>query len=148
MITDGPYVETKEFLGGFAVVDVADDEAAKMWAGRSRRHAAGPMRFAASGSLRPSDSIVERGPPNAASCDRLPGAKVRGQPEPAQPGDEPRSEQCLTRAASRTPPSPCRIGRRADVPAPRPAHLRVLLLLPAAHAGRPRRFAMSRLCAH
>ena len=34
MITDGPYVETKEFLGGFTVVDVADDEAAKMWAGK------------------------------------------------------------------------------------------------------------------
>ena len=32
--TDGPYVETKEFLGGFALVDVADDEAAKMWAGK------------------------------------------------------------------------------------------------------------------
>ena len=34
LITDGPYVESKEFLGGFAVVDVADDEAAKMWAGK------------------------------------------------------------------------------------------------------------------
>ena len=34
LITDGPYVETKEWLGGFAVVDVADDEAAKMWAGK------------------------------------------------------------------------------------------------------------------
>ena len=34
VITDGPYVETKEFSGGFAVVDVADDEAAKMWAGK------------------------------------------------------------------------------------------------------------------
>ena len=34
VMTDGPYVETKEFLGGFAVVDVADDEAARMWAGR------------------------------------------------------------------------------------------------------------------
>jgi hypothetical protein len=34
MVTDGPYVETKEFLGGFAVVDVADDEAAKVWAGK------------------------------------------------------------------------------------------------------------------
>jgi hypothetical protein len=34
VITDGPYVETKEFLGGFAVVDVPDDEAATMWAGR------------------------------------------------------------------------------------------------------------------
>ena len=34
MITDGPYAETKEHLGGFAVVDVADDDAARMWAGR------------------------------------------------------------------------------------------------------------------
>ena len=34
LITDGPYVETKEFLGGFAVVDVPDEEAATMWAGR------------------------------------------------------------------------------------------------------------------
>ncbi len=34
MITDGPFVETKEFLGGFCVVDVADDEAAKMWASK------------------------------------------------------------------------------------------------------------------
>jgi len=34
VITDGPYVETKEFLGGFAVVDVADDETAMMWAGK------------------------------------------------------------------------------------------------------------------
>ena len=34
LITDGPYVETKEWLGGIAVVDVADDEAAKMWAGK------------------------------------------------------------------------------------------------------------------
>jgi hypothetical protein len=32
VVTDGPYVETKEFLGGFAVVSVDDDEAAKHWA--------------------------------------------------------------------------------------------------------------------
>jgi len=32
--TDGPYVETKEHLGGFAVVDVPDDETARYWAGR------------------------------------------------------------------------------------------------------------------
>jgi hypothetical protein len=32
MITDGPYVETKEWLGGFAIVDVPDDDAAAMWA--------------------------------------------------------------------------------------------------------------------
>jgi hypothetical protein len=34
LVTDGPYAETKEHLGGFAVVDVADDETATMWAGR------------------------------------------------------------------------------------------------------------------
>jgi hypothetical protein len=34
VVTDGPFVETKEYLGGFAVVDVADDEAAKMWAAK------------------------------------------------------------------------------------------------------------------
>ena len=32
--TDGPYVETKEHLGGFAVVDVADEGAARVWAGK------------------------------------------------------------------------------------------------------------------
>jgi len=34
LITDGPYVETKEHLGGFALVDVPDDETAKTWAAR------------------------------------------------------------------------------------------------------------------
>ena len=34
LVTDGPYVETKEFLGGFTVVDVNDDRTATMWAGR------------------------------------------------------------------------------------------------------------------
>ena len=34
VFTDGPYVETKEHLGGFAVVDVADEEAARVWARR------------------------------------------------------------------------------------------------------------------
>jgi hypothetical protein len=34
LFTDGPYVETKEVLGGFAVVDVADEEAARLWAGK------------------------------------------------------------------------------------------------------------------
>ena len=34
MVTDGPYVETKEWLGGFAIVDVPDDETAKRWAAK------------------------------------------------------------------------------------------------------------------
>jgi hypothetical protein len=32
--TDGPYAETKEFLGGLTVVNVADEDAARMWAGK------------------------------------------------------------------------------------------------------------------
>ena len=34
VVTDGPFVETKELLGGLTVVDVADDEAARVWAGK------------------------------------------------------------------------------------------------------------------
>ena len=34
MFTEGPFVETKEFLGGLTVVDVADEDAARMWAGK------------------------------------------------------------------------------------------------------------------
>ena len=34
LFTDGPYVETKEYLGGFAIVDVPDEAAARFWAGR------------------------------------------------------------------------------------------------------------------
>jgi hypothetical protein len=34
LFTDGPFAETKEHLGGFAVVDVADEEAARLWAGK------------------------------------------------------------------------------------------------------------------
>jgi hypothetical protein len=34
VFTDGPYVETKEHLGGFAVVDVPNDAEARYWAGR------------------------------------------------------------------------------------------------------------------
>lgn len=34
VFTDGPYVESKEHLGGFCVISVEDDEAARHWAGR------------------------------------------------------------------------------------------------------------------
>jgi hypothetical protein len=34
LFTDGPFVESKEHLGGFAVVDVADEEEARLWAGK------------------------------------------------------------------------------------------------------------------
>jgi hypothetical protein len=32
--TDGPYVRTPQFLGGFTVIDVADEQAARQWAGK------------------------------------------------------------------------------------------------------------------
>ncbi|RNI25337.1 YciI family protein [Flexivirga caeni] len=34
VFSDGPYVETKEHLGGFAAITAPDDEAARYWAGR------------------------------------------------------------------------------------------------------------------
>ena len=34
LFTDGPFTETKEHLGGFAVVDVPGDAEARYWAGR------------------------------------------------------------------------------------------------------------------
>ena len=34
VFTDGPFTETKEHLGGFAVVDVPGDGEARYWAGR------------------------------------------------------------------------------------------------------------------
>ena len=32
--TEGPYVRNPQFLGGFAVIDVADEQAARQWAGK------------------------------------------------------------------------------------------------------------------
>jgi hypothetical protein len=34
VLTDGPFAETKEWLGGFTVVDAPDLETARKWAGR------------------------------------------------------------------------------------------------------------------
>ena len=34
VFSDGPYVETKEHLGGLCVVDVPDEATARYWAGR------------------------------------------------------------------------------------------------------------------
>lgn len=34
VITDGPFAETEEWLGGLTVIDAPDDEAARMWAAR------------------------------------------------------------------------------------------------------------------
>jgi hypothetical protein len=34
LVTDGPYVESKEYVGGLTIIDVPDDDAAKYWAGK------------------------------------------------------------------------------------------------------------------
>jgi hypothetical protein len=34
VFTDGPYTETKEHLGGFTIIDVPDEGAARMWAAK------------------------------------------------------------------------------------------------------------------
>lgn len=55
LITDGPYVETKEFLGGFAVVDVADEEAAKLWAGKLAEACGWPQEVRRFGAQPPAE---------------------------------------------------------------------------------------------
>lgn len=37
LVTDGPFVESKEQLGGFSVIDVADLDEALVWAGKLAR---------------------------------------------------------------------------------------------------------------
>jgi hypothetical protein len=34
IVSDGPFAETKEWIGGFTLVDVADDERARYWTQR------------------------------------------------------------------------------------------------------------------
>ena len=51
LVTDGPYVETKEFLGGLTVVDVPDDETASMWAGRVAEGCGWPQEVRRFGSM-------------------------------------------------------------------------------------------------
>jgi hypothetical protein len=34
VFTDGPYTETREHLGGFTIIDVPDEEAARVWAAK------------------------------------------------------------------------------------------------------------------
>jgi hypothetical protein len=34
LFTDGPFTESKEHLGGFAIINAASEEAARLWAGK------------------------------------------------------------------------------------------------------------------
>jgi hypothetical protein len=55
VFTDGPFVETKEYLGGLTIVDVPDEETARMWAGRIAEGCGWPqeVRRFKGGSLQP-----------------------------------------------------------------------------------------------
>ena len=43
VVTDGPYVETKEYLGGFWVIEAADLDAAHAWAAKGSRACIHPV---------------------------------------------------------------------------------------------------------
>jgi hypothetical protein len=60
VFSDGPYVETKEHLGGFTVIDVPDDEAARDWAGRLAVALDWPQEVHRFGSRRGADGQVVR----------------------------------------------------------------------------------------
>jgi hypothetical protein len=42
-MTDGPFAETKEHIGGFYVIEAADLDAALDWAGRAAAACEGPV---------------------------------------------------------------------------------------------------------
>jgi hypothetical protein len=42
-MTDGPFAETKEYLGGFWIIDVADLDAALAWAAKGSEACMGPV---------------------------------------------------------------------------------------------------------
>ncbi len=43
VFTDGPYLETKEHIGGFWIIDVADLDAALAWAAKGSAACQGPV---------------------------------------------------------------------------------------------------------
>lgn len=43
LMTDGPFAETKEKLGGFWVIEAADLDAALAWAGKATKACGGPV---------------------------------------------------------------------------------------------------------
>jgi hypothetical protein len=42
-MTDGPYAETKEQMGGFWIIEAADLDAALEWAGKAAAACEGPV---------------------------------------------------------------------------------------------------------
>jgi hypothetical protein len=98
VFTDGPFAETKEHLGGFAVVDVPGDAEARYWAGRIAVAVGWPQE-------------VHRFPHRALSADTQPGAlssrsyvhdrRGSGFLAGGQPGNEPAFMPACEAARSR-----------------------------------------------
>jgi len=60
VVLDGPYAETKEHLGGFCVVNVADEDQARQWAAKMAVACGWPQqvhRFMAPPHLREASSV-------------------------------------------------------------------------------------------
>jgi len=57
VVTDGPFAETKEVLGGLCVVDVADEGAAKMWAGKVAEACGWPQEVRRFGQMPDSEPL-------------------------------------------------------------------------------------------
>jgi len=51
LFTDGPFAETKEYLGGLTIVDVPDEATARKWAGRIAEACGWPQEVRPFGSL-------------------------------------------------------------------------------------------------
>ena len=62
--TDGPYVETKEFLGGLTIVDVPDEDRARMWAGRIAEACGWPQEVR---RFKPGATVGAAGQPTSAT---------------------------------------------------------------------------------
>jgi hypothetical protein len=64
-ITDGPYVETAEVLGGLTIIDVEDEAAARMWAGKIAVGCGWPMEVRRFGPQSSGRHHVERDEPRS-----------------------------------------------------------------------------------
>ena len=90
MFTDGPYVETKEWLGGLTVVDVADEETARMWAGKIAEACGWPQEVRRFGSSRgqlaqPKSEWEGRSQLQKPTCARVQEPQRVLQPRPQRP---------------------------------------------------------------
>jgi hypothetical protein len=51
VFTDGPFAETKEWLGGLTIIDVADEAEARLWAGKVAEGCGWPQEVRRFGSV-------------------------------------------------------------------------------------------------